>query len=460
MTGAWFVCLLKDVVQYFLNYTDPDNNVVWNELAVTAGLVIVVAFLQHLPPLRTLPSTMFLGTGYAFNQLATYVVDVLSKLADDNNSDGSTGQNAGTIFKVMFQVTYFGIMAFAVIRFDAWFQARKEMALKKEEDAEEDDDYVTAFEIEVANDIGDTVTHATAFVYGWGFSDTMRVMYFPFFNGCTTISWSSCPQSPQYPQVWYYAILSSIILGVSGCTGRDFKPGPRGSALRPAICRGSYMKQLSMQEYRSTHSKSYRTLMITAMSLTVGWGWMDVCNSTTTFFISEWMKNHTTLWSIPIIYFILLVFVYAILTEIYFQILDEMRFLKRERSEFQEDCSLEHHSASINIDVWQYISSFLSVRTSRRFPPLCGRIRGQSTTSMISSRRCPELQTKQRTRRTYTCLGTEKPIEEPEDHDLRSNDVSSQGFLPPITTYSSKTMAGLAESVAGWRLVGADWELK
>mmetsp|Transcript_33867 Transcript_33867/g.78769 ORF Transcript_33867/g.78769 Transcript_33867/m.78769 type:complete len:287 (-) Transcript_33867:36-896(-) len=57
-------------------------------------------------------------------------------------------------------------------------------------------------------------------------------------------------------------------------------------------------------------------------------------------------------------------------------------------------------------------------------------------------------------------LGTEKPIEEPEDHDLRSNDVSSQGFLPPITTYSSKTMAGLAESVAGWRLVGADWELK
>ena len=38
MTGAWFVCLLKDVVQYFLNYTDPDNNVVWNELAVTAGL--------------------------------------------------------------------------------------------------------------------------------------------------------------------------------------------------------------------------------------------------------------------------------------------------------------------------------------------------------------------------------------------------------------------------------------
>ena len=66
-----------------------------------------------------------------------------------------------------------------------------------------------------------------------------------------------------------------------------------------------------------------------AMSLTVGWGWMDVCNSTTTFFISEWMKNHTTLWSIPIIYFILLVFVYAILTEIYFQILDVARQNRR-----------------------------------------------------------------------------------------------------------------------------------
>ncbi|CAE7572462.1 unnamed protein product [Symbiodinium necroappetens] len=58
------------------------------------------------------------------------------------------------------------------------------------------------------------------------------------------------------------------------------------------------------------------------------------------------------------------------------------------------------------------------------------------------------------------CLGTEKPCEEPEDHDLHVNDVPSQGFLPPITTYSSKTMAGLAESVAGWRLVGADWVLK
>lgn len=57
-------------------------------------------------------------------------------------------------------------------------------------------------------------------------------------------------------------------------------------------------------------------------------------------------------------------------------------------------------------------------------------------------------------------LGTEKPCEEPEDHDLHANDVPSQGFLPPITTYSSKTMAGLAESVAGWRLVGADWVLK
>ncbi|CAE7291277.1 Kcnh7 [Symbiodinium necroappetens] len=154
MIMAW---AFKDVVQYFLKYTDPDNSVVWNELAVTAGLVLVVAFLQHLPPVSragaelatatpnnsiinrylTLPSTMFLGTGYAFNQLATYVVDVLSKLADDNNSDASTGQNAATIFKVlekhksrmacvghadwcswqvMFQVTYFGAMAFAVIR--------------------------------------------------------------------------------------------------------------------------------------------------------------------------------------------------------------------------------------------------------------------------------------------------------------------------------------------------------
>jgi len=311
-------------VASFLSWINMTGIPFWNYVIVTVVLVTLVSILHKIPaveragaelgakqPTRspknfylTLPSAFYLAVGYAFNQVVTFVVDAAVAALDPDES--TTGQTAATVFKVVFQVIYFVFMSMAVVGFDSWYATKKQANLKKEQDADDDQDWVSAFEHEVTTDVGNTITHALAFVYGWGISDTLKVIYYPFFHGCST--WSTCPL-PQYPIVWYFAILCTIILG-------------------------SFMKQISMQEYRSAHSKSYRTLMITGTGLTVGWAWMDVCQSTTSFFVDEWKKKHDEPWQTVVIYLAVLLFVYFLMAELYFQILDEMRFVKRERDEF------------------------------------------------------------------------------------------------------------------------------
>ena len=58
------------------------------------------------------------------------------------------------------------------------------------------------------------------------------------------------------------------------------------------------------------------------MSLTVGWAWMNVCEVTSNFFVDQWNSVHPSVWTKTFTYLILLVFLYAVMVEIYYQILD------------------------------------------------------------------------------------------------------------------------------------------
>eukprot|EP00437_Effrenium_voratum_P010522 CAMPEP_0181425724 /NCGR_PEP_ID=MMETSP1110-20121109/15304_1 /TAXON_ID=174948 /ORGANISM="Symbiodinium sp., Strain CCMP421" /LENGTH=531 /DNA_ID=CAMNT_0023548915 /DNA_START=88 /DNA_END=1683 /DNA_ORIENTATION=+ len=318
MILAW---AFKDVVQTFLAWTDQP---LWDEIIVAVVLVILVSAISHIPrvgrakkelaehpPIDTianrylsLPYNSLLGVGYAINQVAVYFVQLISHATSSKLPDGAVN-----VLEVMVQILYFGLMSIVVIRIDAAYHRRRLRKQRLEKDGEEFEQdlkeaELTKFEMELlASNLGDTVTHSLAFVYGWGVSDTLRVIYYPFFMGCDTYKVCS------YQQTWYFGIIVTAVLG-------------------------SYIKTLSLQEYRRPESKSYRTLMINAMSLTVGWAWMNVCEVTSNFFVDQWNSVHPSVWTKTFTYLILLVFLYAVMVEIYYQILDELRYIKRERNEF------------------------------------------------------------------------------------------------------------------------------
>ena len=315
MVLAWS---FKDVIQQFLAWTDQ---VLWDEFLVSIALVLLVTALTHYHRIAkakaalangqntlqnrylSLPYNMMLGLGWSINAVTSYCVKWLStEVLSDLPSVASS------ILQLLFQLIYFAIMSLCVLRLDAYYHKKKrEQELWEEQDLTDVAELeIRRFEVElVANNLGDTVTHALAFVYGWGISDTLNVLYYGFFMGCG--SYTKC----EYQSVWYYGIIVTAILGW-------------------------YIKTLSLQEYRSLASKSYRSFMITAMSLTVGWAWMNVCQVTTDSFVNAWNEVRPSIWTKPLSYLFMSIFVYILMTEIYFQILDELRFIKRERDEFHE----------------------------------------------------------------------------------------------------------------------------
>jgi len=314
MILAW---AMKDVVESFLKLTDW---LFWDDLLVTAVLVLAVTGLQHLPAVVrakadlkskppkdsvcnrycNLPDNTLLACGFGINRVSRFLVEQTSELAISHLPTG-----AQTMLNVVFQILYFSLMSVAVIRLDAWFSSTRAQRQQYVDEAARKHDSILEMELEVANGLGDTMTHALAFVYGWGVSDTLRSIYYVFFLGCT--SWRTC----DYPKVWYFAILSTLVLGYG-------------------------MQKLSLQEFRSVTSKSYRSLMTTAMSLTLGWAWMNVCVSTTSFFLKEFGQYDSGPWVAPIVYLLLLFFVYVFMVEVYWQVLDDLRVSRRERKEFYE----------------------------------------------------------------------------------------------------------------------------
>ncbi|CAK9047343.1 Potassium voltage-gated channel subfamily H member 7 [Durusdinium trenchii] len=94
MVLAW---AFKDVVQYFLQWTDQ---VLWDEIVVSIVVVLFVTAATHCPPVKrakkqvsskegdwntlknrylNLPSNMLLGAGYSINQVASFCVKWLSQ---------------------------------------------------------------------------------------------------------------------------------------------------------------------------------------------------------------------------------------------------------------------------------------------------------------------------------------------------------------------------------------------
>lgn len=315
MVLAWS---FKDVVQQFLAWADQ---VLWDEILTGVVLIVVVCALTHYKPIAdakgaladgrntlknrylALPYNMMLGLGWVINAVASFLVKRLNEYAWPD-----LPLAARSVLQLVFQLTYFAIMSISVLRLDAYYHLkRREQEMWEDQDLTDVTDIeIRRFEVELlANNLGDTLTHALAFVYGWGVSDLLNVLYYAFFMGCG--SYSQCP----YQQVWYYGILVTVVLGW-------------------------YIKTLSLQEYRSLASKSYRSFMITAMSLTVGWAWMNVCQVTTDSFVNAWNSVRPSIWTKPLCYLFMAIFVYIVMVEIYYQILDELRYIKRERDEFHE----------------------------------------------------------------------------------------------------------------------------
>eukprot|EP00440_Ansanella_granifera_P009656 gb/GFBE01010462.1/.p1 GENE.gb/GFBE01010462.1/~~gb/GFBE01010462.1/.p1 ORF type:complete len:528 (+),score=135.06 gb/GFBE01010462.1/:1-1584(+) len=311
MTIAWAI---KDVVAKFLAYT---NQTFWDELVVAIVVTLLVTAVNAIPAVvratsalkskppqdsvciryLNVPNTFLLAVGYSINTLARFAVTELSEYTTEKLPQGATN-----VLSVVVQTIYWAGMSAVILKINSWWHESQEE--KKHDDHKTGEHAALAeFEHECEHDVMQTLTAGLGFVYGWGLSDTLRAIYYPFFMGCK--SYRTC----SYQQVWYYAILVTGVLGV-------------------------FTSKLSTQEYRSASSKSYQSLMLTAMALTVGWAWMNVFESTTTYFIAQWQSVYDFGWIPLVCYMSLLIFAYVLMSEMYFALKDEMRVVKRSRSEF------------------------------------------------------------------------------------------------------------------------------
>eukprot|EP00931_Biecheleriopsis_adriatica_P099078 TRINITY_DN7335_c0_g2_i1.p1 TRINITY_DN7335_c0_g2~~TRINITY_DN7335_c0_g2_i1.p1 ORF type:complete len:572 (+),score=100.76 TRINITY_DN7335_c0_g2_i1:229-1716(+) len=320
LTLAWG---FKDVVKYFLNFAEQT---LWADILVSASLVLVVTGLLSLREclkaergsLRArytaLPNSMMLGVGFAINQVSRFGIDKLTDYIGDKITFGALA-----ILGVIIQMVYWAILYIFVKTLNDWhanWQARRQdpggLDAIKEQEAQlpktcwDEDDFEDEIE-EVADDMLETLTRASAFVYGWGLSDTLQAIYYPFFMGVSGYTAAS------YQEVWYFAFLVTLILGL-------------------------FVRRLSTLQYRSAQSKAYRDLMVIAMSLTVGWSWMNVFEVTTNYFIAQWNAAHPEDCAVTAIicYLCLLVFSLGLMSEIYFGIMDEVRVLQRSQDEFNK----------------------------------------------------------------------------------------------------------------------------
>lgn len=308
---AW---AFKDVVATLLNVTDL---VFSDELLATLALILLVTLLQNARPVIearreikqgndsvvaryfALPMGLNLSVGYAFSQCATCLVTLLS------SHDRDLPFAAQNSILLLLQLIYFQMMSAAVIQISSRWSLKKTTVASEHFDWQQHSVMIEDLLREIEADIGDTVTHALGFVYGWGLSDTLRMMYYPFFM-----------ESPSYKQsklqhVWYFAFLVSLVLGL-------------------------FVSRLSTSEYRSAASKSYRELMINGMSLTVGWAWMNVFEMTTNAFVDAWKEVYDTMWTALVFNFILYIFTWVVMAQVYYVIMDELRVVKRSRDEFHE----------------------------------------------------------------------------------------------------------------------------
>eukprot|EP00435_Cladocopium_sp_Y103_P051536 s478_g16.t1 len=320
MVLAWS---FKDVVQQFLAWVDQ---ILWDEILTSVVLILLVCGLTHYKPVAdakgalangqntlknrylALPYNMMLGVGWSINAVASFLVKRLNEYAWPDLPVA-----ARSVLQLVFQLTYFAIMSICVLRLDAYYHLKRREQELWEKLGRAEDIEIRRFEVElVANNLGDTLTHALAFVYGWGVSDLLNVLYYAFFMGCG--SYSKC----EYQQVWYFGIIVTVVLGLWG--------------------RRWYIKTLSLQEYRSLASKSYRSFMITAMSLTVGWAWMNVCQVTTDSFVNAWNSVRFSIWTKPLCYLFMAIFVYIVMLSRIeaTDVRQELRYIKRERDEFHE----------------------------------------------------------------------------------------------------------------------------
>lgn len=261
MTLAW---AFKNSVSKLLTYTGERF---WDEAIVAASLLVLVACLQSIPQVRraqhdikekrdgilkrclSLPFTLLLAFSYALNSVIRFGITELKESAGDMNRSKAV---LGVLVQWLdFQV----VLTLAVYVTGCW--ARRNQLSSEHGGTHDHTGHAEDLRKEAEADVGDILVSAFSFLVGWALNDLLDTLYFPFFLNL------SSEKAADVAQVWLFGIGVTMLLN-------------------------RYMWSLSENKSAKPSDTSFKLLMKSALALTVGTAWQNVCSTTTNAFISDW----------------------------------------------------------------------------------------------------------------------------------------------------------------------------
>lgn len=261
MTLAW---AFKNSVSKLLTYTGER---LWDEAIIAASLLVLVACLQSIPQVRraqhdikekrdgilkrylSLPFTLLLAFSYALNSVIRFGITELKESAGEMN-------RSKAVLGVLVQWLDFQIVLTLAVCITGWWAKRCKLSSERS-GTHDHTGHAEDLRKEAEADVADILVHAVSFLVGWALNDLLDTLYYPFFLNL------SSEKAANVAQVWLFGIGVTILLN-------------------------RYMWSLSASKSVKPSDTSFKLLMKSALALTVGTAWQNVCSTTTNAFVSDW----------------------------------------------------------------------------------------------------------------------------------------------------------------------------
>lgn len=305
MTLAW---AFKNSVSKLLTYTGER---LWDEVIVATALLVVVTCLQSIPQVRraqqdikekrdaiikrylSLPFTLMLSLAYALNSVMRFGITELKESAGDM-------ARSKALLGILVQWLYFQVVLTLAICIIGWWDTRSKLFLERGE-THDHKVHAEALRKEAEADVGDLLVHALTFLVGWSLNDLLDTVYYPFLLNVGS------EKAADVPQVWLFGIGVTMLLN-------------------------RYMLHLSASKSAQPSDTSYKLLIKSALALTVGSAWQNVCSSTTAAFISDWKDRDPEFNAAAlVVYLITFVVCWYVMTLIFCSVSTDVMHAKMQR---------------------------------------------------------------------------------------------------------------------------------